>query len=234
MGLLSLTLPTIGQPNSTEDPDIRNNFNLIQTEFNGNIEETNLKTTVKEKLGLTDGIVRRGGVEIAASESRSNVAYGVMTTPDRVSGLTIPSPRGVIGLLYQAYWNESVDGAARAAIFLGANQLQISQVGAAAPVVQETICAGSAGITQPLSTFWGGLNGYGGTAIGTGHSAPVTTGQSFALENIGGTDASTMFAGGVCYIFANAGTYDLSIQFKASSGNVQVLNRRMFAWVMGF
>lgn len=235
MGLLSLTLPTIGQPNSTEDPDVRNNFNLIQTEVNGNLEETNFKTSVKEKLGLTDGVVRRGSTVISTTESRSNTAYGLMTTPDRVSGITIPAGGGVIGLLYQAYWNESVDGAARAAIFLGSNQLKLSQVGVAAPAVQETFCAGSASITQPLSSCCFGINGWGGASIATGHAAPVTTGQVFTVHNSGGSDAAASnFGGGPAYIFADAGTYDVSIQFKASSGSVNVLNRRLYVWVVGF
>lgn len=37
MGLLAITLPTIGQPNSTEDIDIVNAFTTIQTEYNANI-----------------------------------------------------------------------------------------------------------------------------------------------------------------------------------------------------
>lgn len=37
MGLLALTLPSIGSPNATEDVDIVNAFTAIQTEYNANI-----------------------------------------------------------------------------------------------------------------------------------------------------------------------------------------------------
>jgi hypothetical protein len=38
MGLLNLTLPSIGQPNSTEDVDVVNAFSAIQTVLNGNLD----------------------------------------------------------------------------------------------------------------------------------------------------------------------------------------------------
>jgi hypothetical protein len=41
MSLLNLTPPTIGQPNSTEDVDVLNSLNAIQTWANGNIDEVN-------------------------------------------------------------------------------------------------------------------------------------------------------------------------------------------------
>lgn len=41
MSTLSLTLPTIGQPDSTEDPKINDAFTAIETWANGNIDATN-------------------------------------------------------------------------------------------------------------------------------------------------------------------------------------------------
>ena len=35
-------------------------------------------------------------------------------------------------------------------------------------------------------------------------------------------------------VFAAAGTYDISVQFKASSGSVTVKNRKLWVWTMGF
>jgi hypothetical protein len=35
--------------------------------------------------------------------------------------------------------------------------------------------------------------------------------------------------GGVCYVFAAAGTYDVSVQFKASSGSITAKSRKL--WV---
>jgi surface-anchored protein len=38
--------------------------------------------------------------------------------------------------------------------------------------------------------------------------------------------------GGVCWIFAAAGTYKITVQFKASSGNVKVKERNLWAWII--
>jgi len=183
---------------------------------------------------VTPAVKMRGSAIIAATEARSNTAYGLMTTPDRVTGIVLPSA-GLIIVKYFAYWNETVDGAARAAIFVGANQLKVAQINTAAPAVQEAGCSGAANITQPLSSAWWGLTSGGSAANATGHSAPVTTGQAIAVHNVGGTDQATAFGGGACEIYnLPAGTYDVSVQFKASSGTVNVLNRALYVEAKGY
>jgi hypothetical protein len=72
MGLLNLTLPSIGQPNSTEDVDVVNAFSAIQTVLNGNLDGTNAPAleaafstwkTIQWGSGLaTNAIVTAGGV----------------------------------------------------------------------------------------------------------------------------------------------------------------------------
>jgi hypothetical protein len=42
MGLVSLTLPTVGQPNSTEDPKINSALTALQNVINGNIDTANI------------------------------------------------------------------------------------------------------------------------------------------------------------------------------------------------
>ena len=199
--------------------DVNENFTAHNTAIDGVALEAGV---------VTPAVKMRGAAIISATEGRSNTAYGLMATPDRVTGIVLPTP-GLLHVTYMAYWNETVDGAARAAIFIGANQLRTSQVNTAGTAVQETLCAGAASITQPLSTFAGGLNGYGGTALATGHTAPATTGHVVTVQNSGATDASASnFGGGTAVIFCDAGTYDVSVQFKASSGTVNALNRRLY------
>lgn len=177
-----------------------------------------------------DGVVRRGKSIIAATESRTNTAYGLLTTPDRVQ-VVLPAD-GLICVAYQATWQESVNAAARAAIFVGANQLKRAPSAAGGgPVVQETAIAlsgsGTAGIDWPLWTQTPGLASLSsGTVVGgaSSYTGDVTTGQ------IVGTDASA----GQALIFAAAGTYDVSVQFKASSGSVTAKNRKLWVWTMGF
>jgi hypothetical protein len=230
MGLLNLTPPVLGQANSVADAATANAFSTIQTWANGNIDETNLANGTAQRLGLNNsGNVGRGKSIIAASEVRTGTTYGLMTTPDRVQGIVLPTD-GIIDILFLAYWAESVDAAGRAAIFIGANQLTVSQIGVAAPAVQEASNSGAANIAQPLSTTWYGLTSGGNAANATGTSTPATTGQAIAVHNATpSTDQAGAFAGGSCKVFAAAGTYDVSVQFKASSGTVTALNRRL--WV---
>lgn len=42
MGLVSLTLPTVGQPNSTEDPKINSALTALQNVINGNLDTANI------------------------------------------------------------------------------------------------------------------------------------------------------------------------------------------------
>jgi hypothetical protein len=174
--------------------------------------------TVGAKLGLDGtGVVRRGKSIIAATESRTNTAYGTLTTPDKVT-VTLPTD-GLIKVAYQATWQQSVDGAASAAIFIGANQLKVSGSGS---VATQAASFSGAAADAPLGSQPAGLLS---TTAGAGYPGDVTTGQ---VVGIG------VASPGPCLIFAAAGTYDVSVQFKASSGSVTVKNRKLWVWTMGF
>ena len=228
MSQLALTLPSIGQPNTTEDVDIVNAFTTIQTDYNGNIDENNLATAVKQKIGLSDGsVVRRGKSIIATSEARTNAAYGLLTTPDRVQNIVLTTD-GLIAIIYRAAWQESVNAAARAAIFIGANQLKASQVGTAAPFLQETALAGGVNKDSPLATGVSGLQGDGPPT--NAYTGDVTTGMLTGTY----TGSPTTAHFGPCYVFVAAGTYDISVQFKASTGTVTANNRKLWVWTMAF
>lgn len=168
-----------------------------------------------------------GGITaIATTESRTNTAYGTLTTPDQVAGVVLPA-NGLLQIGYQATWQESVNNAARAALFIGANQLKVATDRTnAAPIAQETaLAAGAGAIDKPLASYVGGLNGVAGDA--TVYTGNVTTGQVLGV-GVGATtgNASTL---GVCTIFAAAGTYTISVQFKSTSGSVTAKNRVL--WV---
>jgi hypothetical protein len=217
-------------PNRPSGSDVRSisallaDFDAILAGMNsfdgGNIQNgTVLAAALADaaKLGITDGAsVRRGKTNIATTEARSNVAYGVMTTPDRVSGLVLPSD-GLIVVGFQATWQESVLGAGRGAIFIGANQLKYA-ISSGAPGVQEASVGGSsANLDLPVFTTGSGLTATAGSGNYTGD---VTTGQ--------------ILGQGFVVIFAAAGTYDVSVQFKASSGSVTVKNRKLWVSTIGF
>jgi hypothetical protein len=223
VGTINPTLPTLGQPNVTEDPDLLNALTAILNEFNGNVDEANLKAAVKTALGLSDGTTsRRGKAIVPGTDTRANAAYGLLGTPDQVT-VDLPA-NGLLGIAYEATWRESVASAGRAAIFLNGNQLKFPVQGQAAPQVQETdVNLGGGGFTNiwtPLSTNVAGIRTVIDPDSGVSYTGDVATGQPIA--------------GGPCYVFAAAGTYVVSVQYKASAGQVDVKDRKLWVWTMGF
>jgi hypothetical protein len=173
------------------------------------------------KLGLTDsGTVRRGKSIIATTETRTNTVYGTMPTPDQVS-VTLPTD-GLIAIAYQATWQESVNATAAAAIFLGANQLKVGTSAGLSAVSEAQLGGGTAAVDKPLATTGVGLLGTGSGP--TAYSGDVTTGQILGRSD----------GGGPTYVFAAAGTYVVSVQFKSTSGTVTVKNRKLWALTIGF
>jgi hypothetical protein len=174
------------------------------------------------RLGLTDSSsTRRGKSIIATSETRTNTVYGTMPTADQVSNIVLPTD-GLIVIGYQALWANSVVSTARAGLFIGANQLVIGGGNGTAPLAISTE-AGGGGDTSfdTLSSFGGGLT----CSAGSSDMTEATTGQ---VVGASGTNS------GVAYVFAAAGTYTISVQFKSSSGTVTVKNRHLWVWTIGF
>jgi hypothetical protein len=178
---------------------------------------------------LSGGIRSSGKSIIAAEQSRTNAAYDYLGTPDKVTGIVMPTD-GLLFVAFQALWKESVANAARAAIFLGANQLKArwESLGSAPPggtqpeVTPAEALINDAGVDHPLATWSRGLTG--GTSAGREQHSDVTTGQV-----VGNLDKE-----GVCAIFAAAGTYDVGVKFKASSGSVTAKERKLWVWSMDF
>lgn len=219
MAVVSLDLPIIGNNNSTEDPKLRSNFSAIQTAINGNLNADNILPADADKLGLSyTGVVHRGKSIIATEETRTNAAYGTLTTPDRVQNIVLPTD-GLIAVAYTALFKCSVSGAGRAAIFVGANQLK-GMASNSAPTIQECSSANATNYDW-LLTVGGGLSSL---ISGTSDASSITTGLAF------GWGAS----GGPAWIFAAAGTYDISIQFKSATGTCSLKDRRLWVWTTSF
>lgn len=184
------------------------------------------------------GMFLAGKQNIATNESRTNTAYGLMTTADRVQSVVLPTD-GLIVLMYQAEWQETVQATAAAAIFIGANQFQFASTATNAPAAQNALMnSATLNIDQLLFSCPGGL---ASTQMTTAYTSDVTTGQAVGVADLAGTTTnqspggrSAAYNGGPCYAFAAAGTYDVSIQFKASSGTVSVKNRKLWVWTMDF
>lgn len=72
MGTISLVQPVVGQPDTTEDVKIQNNFTTIQNVINGNIDDSNLKSP--------NSGVRR--LLLQASTTASGVGPGTLPISD--------------------------------------------------------------------------------------------------------------------------------------------------------
>jgi hypothetical protein len=198
-------------------------------------------------LGVNDSEgVRRGKSIIAAEESRTNVAYGKLTTPDEVQNVVLPAD-GLIVVGYHALWKESVADASRAAIFIGANQLTIaSSVQGGAARATAAVQGGTADKYRTLTSFSGGLLSTSSdtspahTNIATGQVLGAYAGSTSGIATWEvGTQAPLLQAdenalGGLVCVFAAAGTYTVSVQFKASSGSVTAKERKLWVWTLGF
>jgi hypothetical protein len=238
--LTTLVYPTTLVAGANENVnDLNSNLNAITAVVNGAIDSSNianagvsannLSTAVAQQLGVTNvANTGRGKSIIAATESRTNVAYGTMTTPDQVTGIVLPTD-GLIFIAFQGTWQNSVASAAGAAIFLGANEVKASTTGFAAPqtLINTGVGPTGTGSDASLSSFPLGLI----SSNSTSYSGDVTTGQ---IVGIYGTTHLAVAEGGPCAIFAAAGTYTVSVQFKASSGSVTVKNRKLWVWTQGF
>jgi len=215
MGQISLNIPQIGLPDTTEDVKVANNFTTLQNTINGNIDSTNLSAATAQAAAVNQsGQTVKGATNIATSQSTTSTTYTTLATPDQVTGVVLPT-NGLLLVTYDATWQESIAGAARAAIFIGANQLrQASQTG---PVVSEAQIGGANNNTKLYTT--GVLTSFNAAA---NYPGDATTGQVIGQ---GGLPA---------FIYAAAGTYTVSVQFKASSGTVTALNRKLWVQALSF
>jgi hypothetical protein len=216
MGLSTQPLPTLGGDNGVEDPKIRGLLNELQGIVNSNIDLINLSTAATSALDART--TARGKSIIPAVENRASAAYGTLATPDTVT-VTLPTS-GLIFVAFQGTWLSTVGGAGSAAIFIGANQLKLSN-GGTAPAVNSASTHPTPNVTTSLSSISTGLSATAGSV----YTGDVTTGQAIGVVDD---------YGGPCTIFAAAGTYAVSIQFKASSGTVSVSDRKLWVWTMGF
>lgn len=226
-------LPVDGEANNAAD--VITPLNDIKTYVNGDgwVDADRLDATVAANLGLSDGTdTRRGKCIIATEESRTNTAFGTMTTPDQVSGITVPTD-GLIFVLFRAHWRNGAAGTAEAAIFLNDEQLKVPQANGA-PVV-------SGGSFSGLTLGYGHLISGEPSTSSTSTLYTETAGAYFALDvsdvTTGQAVVSTATSGGrgsIIPIEVAAGTYDVSVRFKASTGSVYVKNRKLKVWTMGF
>lgn len=197
---------------------------------NGPAQIEALADQVAARLGFA------GKCIVAAEQARTNTAYGLHTTPDRVQNVVVPTDALVL-VWYQAMWRETVAGAAQAQIFVGSNEIKWIGSDATGSTTNGAVMGGGTSYVALATGALGLVSGDGtaGIAAGsyatTGHAIGVGKNPSYG-NPLAAADAGPW--GGACSLFLAAGTYDISVQFKASSGSVSAKDRRLWVRVLPF
>jgi hypothetical protein len=206
---------------------------------------------------LPGGAIHRGKTIIATEESSSSNAFTTLTTPDLVSNIVLPA-NGLLRVNYLAYGKGTGTPTQdyRAAIFIrpsgGAwTQLKVNVEGQAAPQTEEARSTGGAQY-QTVASCAVGLVTYSTVPGGGADMTAVATGQVLGLLGLpsGLGNGATLYWGGSNNVNLNAamlggpcvirglpaGTYDVSVQWKAqvAGGVVWAKNRELYVEAVGF
>src|SRR6187455_2983289 len=219
--MTKVVLPRLNQTGANEWADVESNDVALREVLNGGIDNENIKAgagITREKLASdAKGIVGTWYTPkvIATEESRTNTAFGTLTTPDEITGIVLPE-NGLICVGYRAVAKSTVESAGTFALFLGSNQVKAGV--SVAPEVRQANLTGTA--FKPIGVSASGPD----VGSGGAYSGDVTTGQLLAPN---------LSAAPFAVIFAAAGTYAVSVQFKASSGSVVAKERKLWAFTLG-
>lgn len=235
-------------PGNTPDADkMMSDLQHLRTYVNSALDADNIAAGTLDVARLPTGIPAtnigsssdRGKSIIATSETTASTSYTTLTTPDVVPSIVLPTN----GLIYVAYnalvWGGSV-GTGNAAIFLGSNQVKVWPKAAdgGAPIATHASMAGGTNF-EPLMSCPEGLAAQSSGPTSAVTSA-ITTGQALAAAtNTGGltvspdsgTSGSWTTKPGVCVIFAAAGTYDVSVKYKCTTGGGLLTAKERKLWV---
>lgn len=225
MGSITLELPEAGQARGVSDTHIRSSLIKLRDELNALLNAENKVLGEKLASGAALANVGEGGISrkylageskpftwyapkiIATEESRVNAAFGTLPTADEVTGVVLPT-NGKLLISFRAHVKNSVEEAARVAIFLGANQIK-----------------------NPIGVgLESGAPPHGVTSFQTLY----TTSEELAIKNVETADATTGQLIGALEVFAAAGTYNISVQYKASSGAVTAKERKLWVATLGY
>lgn len=201
--------------------DVQTNDEAIATVVNGELDNENLKSAAGITTAKLSGEITRAKLApeargiagkwyepkiIATEESRTNAAFGTLTTADEVKEVVLPT-NGLIMVGYRAHLKASAANGLMA-VFLNENEVKTFNNAASEPFIEATFRVWS---FTPAGVATSQVEGAG----------DVTTGQFASIQ-------------GPTYIFANAGTYNVSVRFKSASGSVTATQRKLWVAVLGF
>lgn len=177
---------------------------------------------------------------IATEQTTTSTSFVALTTPDLVSGVVVPED-GVLRVGFEALWKSSVEVVHQAAIFIGENQLKIHESGWSAPRVQAARLSNTdTGVYHTIFSFKGGLlsDNCAGQSV-----VKVATGQVLGLQGAAESEVNgssvtigddDYYGGFVDIVGLPAGSYDVGVRYKTTSGTLSVKDRRLWVEAIGF
>lgn len=219
-GTISPNLPVLGEQNTVADPETRESLETLRDALNGILNSEN---KVDPSLFAEADQIKFTWYPpkvISSEQSRESSAFSTLETADEIKSIVVPE-NGLLLLGYSALVSSTVEKAGRAAFYIGNNQLKV--MGTTTPAVQE---AETTGVANEFKTCTSILSGLKISPFGTSF---VTTGMALSQFNAAVTET-----GGLCYVHRLApGTYNVSVQYRATSGKVKAKERILYAAVYG-
>lgn len=223
---LTVQVPLIGQPNSTEAVKIANSLTNLSTWANGQIAIPDIGAALAQSAVVNlSGQTVKGVTTNAGPGTRTNVAYGSLSdAADQVGPLTLAS-NGWIIVGYKALASCSVGGnIGSVALFLDANQVVVTPSGVSGgPVSAQALSPGSTNVGAVMTAAGNGLQWVDFPT--SNYTGDVTTGQLLGNQSNGP---------GIAVIFAAAGAHTVSVRWKSSSGTITASARTLWALALSF
>lgn len=209
-----VTLPRTNQIGTNEWADVESNDAALAEVINGKLDNENIAAganIARSKLeGGAQGIAGQwyAPTIIATEQTRESTSFGTLSTADEITGVVLPSG-GLIRIGYIANVKNSISNAGRVAIYLNSNQ------------VGSILAESEVPWSLTANTF---------TNLSTVSDGRVI----MALGSYGGVIGTTGgYLGGMLEVFAGAGTYNVAVKFRSTSGSVTVKERKLWCEVHG-
>lgn len=223
--MTKVVLPKTNQVGANEWNDVEANDAALAETINGQLDNENLKSGAAIDAGKLASnakpVTWYTPKVIATEESRTNTAFGTLTTPDEITGVVMPE-NGLMMIGFMAIVKNSVSGAGNVALYL--NSTELKGAAATAPEIVQCQLRNGTEFTTVSTTPIGLTGNAGGTSF-------VTTGQVIRAREL--SEAGSM-NGGVLYAFAAAGTYAVSVRYKSTSGSVTAKERKLWVATLGY
>lgn len=164
-----------------------------------------LKTEVNSLAEVQHAVKWYEPKVIATLQSTSSASYTKLSTPDEISGIVVPT-NGLLRIGYLAIWSATVNEAGFAALKLNGNPF---------------------GTSHPGSRFETQSIGTEGRILSTSTSTEASLGNGIIQTTL------PTVAFPMTEVFVGAGTFTVSVEFKATSGSVSVKERKLWVEVHG-